>query len=583
MAGKSRDARIRIIGEDDTGRATASVEANLRRINDRVKKTGGDTKAEVTGTFDGVLKHLASSAGSIIGAMTDTGAKAGSAMVGSFGTAIQAMGPEVQAAVMAVAAGAAAILSTFVGGALTGAILGGAASSALVAGIALATRDPDVADAFTAFGQSALDQLTVAAEGFSAPLIRAAGTFGTALSSIMPDIKGMFDAVAPSIDIVVSGITGMIKNAMPGLRKAVEAGAPIINHLAGMLPQLGAAVNDFFVKIASQGANGMRALDIAMRAVITGVKFLGTAIQWLSAAFGLGMDGMVKFTTLMAKLTAFIPGVGDAFKRADAAMTEMMASMGMASTSTGRLGGAMGDVQRAVDKLRKTLAELFDQSMSLDQATLAYSAALLQLRDSLTENGKSLDLNTAKGQANRTAILGAIQSAKDMYDANIASGMAADSAGAAYQRQISDLEAVLRKAGLTKAQIDQLLAAYRAVPNTVRTTIEAMGVAETKQALSSVAIAASLVPRRIPISIAVSGMGQIEYAAQAVRSLKGGTGSWWGQAAAQGQGRTQPATTPDINLSTNVFLDGKLIQGIARTEISKATGRTAWRATAGRH
>jgi hypothetical protein len=49
-----------------------------------------------------------------------------------------------------------------------------------------------------------------------------------------------------------------------------------------------------------------------------------------------------------------------------------------------------------------------------------------------------------------------------------------------------------------------------------------------------------------------------------------------------GDGRTQPPTAPTVYAQTTVLLDGREIRAAARTVISEAESRTAWRATAGR-
>ena len=113
---------------------------------------------------------------------------------------------------------------------------------------------------------------------------------------------------------------------------------------------------------------------------------------------------------------------------------------------------------------QKSFADLFDQMMAVDTATLNMSETLRDANKVLKDGAKSLDLNTQAGHDNVKAALSLVQGYRDVYDSQVASGVAVDVASAAYNENVEALRKQLRAMGFNAAQVDQLIAKYKQVP-----------------------------------------------------------------------------------------------------------------------
>src|SRR5262249_37738139 len=122
--------------------------------------------------------------------------------------------------------------------------------------------------------------------------------------------------------------------------------------------------------------------------------------------------------------------------------------------------------------------KIFAATMGLDQATLHWNESLTRLGETLKDNGRTIDVHTEKGQANREAILSSVTANMQLYQAQLAAGMSAHDAGASYDTNTAALERQLLKAGLTKQQVDELIGKYRGVPANVNTDIVTKGLTE---------------------------------------------------------------------------------------------------------
>ncbi len=253
--------------------------------------------------------------------------------------------------------------------------------------------------------------------------------------------------------------------------------------------------------------------------------------------------------------------------------------------------------QAMTDKLLNTM-------LSLDQATLGSAEAQTRLQESLKQNGKQFDIHTAKGQANREAVLGNIRAYQQEYDALIASGAGAEQAAAAYKHNEQALEATLKKAGVAQSTIDDLTASYRDVPGKVNTDIAINGLTKAINDLrSTLALIAGLHDKEITLTTnrVVIDHGTVYRGSDGARltgsSRYAGGGNAalpWGDFApsnyaasyfAQTPGGGSflgPATPINNDVSVTVYVDGQELRSMARVEAAQLDNRNNWRARAGR-
>lgn len=392
-----------------------------------------------------------------------------------------AMPVELKGVIVGAGVAMAAILASAVGAALNGLLLTAVGAGVIGVMAAIAAKSSNVvqkvfADVFRPIKQDALDFASVA-EG---PLVHAALAFGSAWASVRDDVRGAFADLAPEIADVADGVAGFVRNAMPGLRAAITASAPLLKELSRDLPILGDAVSRMFEEFAKGGDGARKGLRLVIDLVAAALIVIGQTVGYLSREFDAFTFSLEKVLGFLAK----IPGVGRLFQPALEAVksfndtsegtTRSLDGAGEAADRTalgmGRVADATQRAARAAVELSNKMADLMGQELSLDQANLAFNQGLLDVAASFKENGKNLDVYNAKGIANREIVdqqiqkaIAARQAAIDLAGGQNASKAAVDAANQKYAEQIGQLEAVLRKAGLTSQQIEELIGKYRTI------------------------------------------------------------------------------------------------------------------------
>lgn len=278
------------------------------------------------------LLGSAAKAGTEIGAAMATGA-GGALSEGVKGT-FGALPPQVQAAVVAAGAAIGASLASVIGAALASGVLLAVGGGVLAAGIKAAADSPEVKAAWSRFGERAKNALAGFGTPFEAPLIRAAGTFASALERMAPALTQMGQQMAPVVDHLAPALAAMAEETLPGIQKALTAGQPLWDTLADQLPELGYAMSRFFAEIAD-GAPGANAflgdfLD-ALKGLLIG---LGVAIgtlanmyrvarevwEGVAAVFATGVSTVINNLGMIVKAAAksfgWIPGIGPKVRHA---------------------------------------------------------------------------------------------------------------------------------------------------------------------------------------------------------------------------------------------------------------------------
>jgi cell wall-associated NlpC family hydrolase len=139
--------------------------------------------------------------------------------------------------------------------------------------------------------------------------------------------------------------------------------------------------------------------------------------------------------------------------------------------------------KQAADNARRSMEQLAGQLLKLAGINLSVAQTDIQFRDSLTSlsasvksNGRSLDINTAKGRANRSAVLDSISAALQHADAVGKQTHSQTRAQQAFQNSIPAIEAQARKLGLNKRQVDELIRSIGGLrPKTVPVTVAIRG------------------------------------------------------------------------------------------------------------
>lgn len=387
------------------------------------------------------------------------------------------------------------VLAPAIGAALGAAITAAVGIGVMAAGIAIAAKQSDrvqaaFADAFKPIGRELSE---VALTAFEGPLIESATRFKQAWREVGPVVKSALAKSAEFVKPLSEGLAQMFENMLGGggFSKLIAAAGPVISQVSAGLSRLGDAFDNFFESIADAGPGLVKGMIVIFAALTAGIVALGNTIEFLSKAFDRGTNFAQRYAEVFAKMLGWLPGVGDLWQNAadtlgafnhEAGTTS--AIMPIAGVAASNMGGQFNGAAAAAERARKALSDLTEKITGLinaqlgaDQAALAFRRSLDAVTASVRENGTSIDINTVKGQNNIDMVQQSVSLALQKHAADIklaggekATAQAIAQANAALQANIAQLEATMRAAGFTQAQIDALLGKYRALANTPNIT-----------------------------------------------------------------------------------------------------------------
>jgi hypothetical protein len=475
----------------------AKARNEVRLLGEEFNRTGDSSVLSKLFGKQSELKDLERLGKRLATAVGEDGKMAGQEFMKNFSASIRgwASTPVVGPITAGVLTAAIVAASPLITATLNGAVLAGLGLGGIGLGIVGQLRDPGVHAAFVDMGHDLSAELTSSTISFRQPLIESAGIFGNALHKAIDSVD--FGALSKMLVPLASGTGGLLTNMMPGFNKALEAARPVLQALAQELPKLGSAISDMFQKFG-RGKDG----------AVIAIKLIIDALRVLAEVIGNVVEIGSKFTEwITTHLAKAFHAISEAagtlhmsgLKRgADEVATALDNLSNIDTSGLDKFGGAAtkagGDLSGLMDKINATAVtadtvaaamagKIFNAMMSVDQATLAWHQSLTSLGDTLQQNGLAIDRhthqiadNTTQGEANRSAILGAVQANMAQYQAQVAAGMSATDAAAAYDANTAALERQLRKAGLTQQQIDGLIGKYKAVPDEVNTEIALRGI-----------------------------------------------------------------------------------------------------------
>lgn len=178
-----------------------------------------------------------------------------------------------------------------------------------------------------------------------------------------------------------------------------------------------------------------------------------------------------------------------------------------ASVASGELDNRIRTLSGALDTMSSATASAGERSKALsdiinDQTGAAISAnesmedwrgRLLDLREALDANGKSLSSHTRAGLRNRDALEEAAKATREMFLADIASGVPMDEATKRHQARIKELIREAEKSNVNTKEARKLIEVYGDIPEDVKTDISTSGYVKVYQQMQDLkALQASL-------------------------------------------------------------------------------------------
>lgn len=423
--------------------------AQIEKIRKELDKVDDITAAKVGLPLGGMA-----AGGGLLGAIPDIGGVPGPAVAGI--------------------AAAAAAATPLIGATIAAAVLGGVGTGGVIGGVMLAAQDTRVRSAWSAVGNEVFTELGDAAVSFVEPLTRAADQFREDWSRDAGLVKQIFTDLAPTIEPLAKGLTGFLHELGPGLEKAAKASVPLASKFGQELTRFGEATSTMLSDIADAEPGAELALHDLFTVIDSGVEGLGRATKALSGIYDLMHK--IPLTNLSMQVAFQSTGLLDAgvqlvdlFGDQDAAVRDLTGANQAALSPAEQLSRKMDDQAeaaranaKAIEQVTKMVNEYYEAILLPLDAEERWEAAIDGVTDSVKENGRTLDVHTAAGRANRDAIEEAVSAAKHQLDV----GQITEQQ---YLREIDYLERRAAKLGLNRAEVEKLVGAFKTLPSKLTT------------------------------------------------------------------------------------------------------------------
>lgn len=471
MATRLGVGRLRVDVDVDFDRAR--IQAALLRAFGGIGGAGGGSMV-FTQIFNNVTSQAATA-----------GAEAGAAFQGGMMKILAQ--PEIAIPLLAVAAG----IGTFLGAAAAGALLTGASAGVVGLGILLVRKNQEVTQAASELGKTAISEFTGAAAPMVDGVVDAIYVLKDAVVELRPWFTALFTEAAPLVSILAGGVADFVRQMLPGLTMGIQSARPVIETFAYWLGRIGSAIGTVFFLISTQSQGARRGFDVLMLGVELLIGGIGGAITIAAGLFDLITQGVEKALyafAILASVSPFADQFRDAYESYKQWMDETSTSlptwsklageMESAQVQTEFLGLSMHDAIDAAKGLMQAFDQLNGKAISARQAEADWQEAIDNVTLSIKENGKTLDLNSAKGRANNDALMQLIDTSKRraqaIYDQTKATQGEAAAEQAALQAYRQGREQMIQSAiamGYSRQAAEALADQLMSIPESWNTNV----------------------------------------------------------------------------------------------------------------
>lgn len=192
-----------------------------------------------------------------------------------------------------------------------GILLAATAAAVIGAGALVTKGNADLADSYQRLGSSAADMITSATQPLVPQLEASVGILQRGLLTVGPELQRVFEAAAPDVTSITTGLVGMVSNTLPGMASGLRAIAPFANDLAVDFGRIGAGLGGFFEGLGTGARGGMvgfNALTNALEHLLTDLGLVvGALANGLGPALRDVLNVAVPLTDGLARIVAAFP------------------------------------------------------------------------------------------------------------------------------------------------------------------------------------------------------------------------------------------------------------------------------------
>jgi hypothetical protein len=475
--------------DDETALQTAAkaVDDMKQKVIDLKREFGTSGNVSVLGDLKSAqsdLKALEGLLDSMVVKAKDEGTKIGDDFKNGITDGVQEAGVEMPGLISPesalIAAGLAGPVAVLLGAAIADAITTGVGFGLVGAAAYIQKDNPAITSAFSGLKDEAVSVFTDASDVMVKPFADGLSKIGDEVEQESGKFKAAFAAAAPAVGPLVGDLDNLLTAIMPGVIADAKVFANVLSDPS--VQRNVALMEATFGELFTDIGNNQRTVSDFFTFLLATVTIVEGALDALVKTAGVADDAMHFLFTLATGVGGGAKQVGELGIKSDTASTSVT-KLGTAVQATGGEVGytttqlsAMSTQLNATTVNANTLGgqlvdKLLGSLMNSQLAVLHFDESLTTLTTTLKSNKDALNIHTTAGQADREAVLAAVEANIKMYDSQIAAGASTAQAAAAYDKNTAALEKTLQQAGLTKAQIDGLIGSYKNVPDTVNTDI----------------------------------------------------------------------------------------------------------------
>lgn len=446
---------------DKTG--NSKILKDFEKINREAAKLGRVNKQL---SFKPEIKDADGFLGKVAGFAKEAGLISSKAAIQGFGDLFSALPTEIKGGIIAGGVAGAAILGPLMVGMLEGTVLAGVGAGVIGLTALIASQNEKVKQQYGILGDYVMTKLKTAAEPMTTRLLDAVPQLTKAFDREMPIISRIMAQAATDFGPILSGTINAIHAILPSLERAAKSGGMVLAGIFSKLPMFTAAVGgllDAFSDGAGGASASLQALLVTLTATVRVMEFMARTTVPALDALGAGLE-FIGASDAPHQLTTLAT---ESERAAHAAQ--------IAGQSYEDLAQSLGNTANMARQVQSNFDALFATTMNVDQANLALKQGVLDLTESVKQNGTTLDQNTQKGVNNVGMIQQQIQNLDKKRQADIAAGNgtveATNQANAAYASNVASLRALLINLGFAASAVDALIGKYAAIPKQISTTI----------------------------------------------------------------------------------------------------------------
>jgi hypothetical protein len=576
----ARDVEYNITASDKSGTALAAAEAKFKASQDRIDKINKSHADKRQGTLDESAAKIGRNLETVFGKAAP---KLAQSLASGFATAGEASGPLLAAGLAAAA--------PLLGAVISAGIIGGAGVGGVIGGVMLAAKDPRVAGAGKALGENMLSSLQQDASVFIEPVLQGIGQIDAAFERLRPRIQRVFSNsskfVAPLTDGVIRATDGILR----GFEKLTDKAGPVIDQLSDSMGDLGDATGDALETIAGGSDDAATALKDVTDSLSTLIRVSGFVIRGLTEIYG-WMDKLKLTTALLGPIgmvyDLFTSGTEEATKATDEhkrAMDLLAQSYERDQEGIETTNKYLADSQKLMDDAARAADDLTQANLSLYDSETSMAKALANATAARKENGRTLDVNTEKGRANRDVLSSVAKAAKSEYDAFVQVNGVGPKSAAVADTLRGKFVALATSMGASKTEANRLASSILGIPGKKDVKIEARSNAaqvskETKQQINSI----NSRTVTVTVNVNASKLASVENRLNRLGgSMYNSAGQTWAALDSQsGNARTGGPSPVTLTNEVSVSLDGRPFYAATVRAVEASAARSAWQARVGK-